>query len=300
MDVLVNCGAGSVDAEAVDGQVEEIRQAFSDAGVDTDVRVVEPAELDEEIKKSVGNRPDAVVVAGGDGTISCAAGSLTECDVPLGVLPLGTFNHFAHDLGLATEMAEAAAMLAGGQAHAVDLAEVNGEVFINNSVLGLYPRVVDSRDDIRRRRGWGKLRALPVAAVRALRRFPTHSYVLRTPEGAQTVRTPFVFIGNNRYEFPGGGSSERPSMDGGTLCVYLVRVSSRWGLVKTMVHAALRGAERAKGMERLDVTELRVDSRSGHLDVALDGEVRRMRPPLHYRIRPGALLVLRPSPDDAD
>jgi len=67
-----------------------------------------------------------------------------------------------------------------------------------------------------------------------------------------------------------------------------------------MVHAALRGAERAKGMERLDVTELRVDSRSGHLDVALDGEVRRMRPPLHYRIRPGALLVLRPSPDDAD
>ncbi|MCU1453164.1 MAG: sphingosine kinase [Acidimicrobiales bacterium] len=296
LQVLVNCGAGSVDADEADAQVADIERALTAAGVDASVRTFDPRHMDEEVHKAWRETPDAVVVAGGDGTVGSAAAVAAGSELVLGVLPLGTFNHFARDLGLPTDLDAAAVALAGGTSRAIDVGEVNGRVFVNNSVIGAYPVMVDIRDDLREERGWGKVRAVPVAAFHVLRRFPLHRLTITSPDGAvrRRVRTPFVFIGNGSYDDADSRVGDRCALDGGHLCVYVADVVSRWGLVRTAIHALLRGTETATHLDRFEVTELEIRARTGHLRVAIDGEVISLATPLRYRVRAGALHVMAP------
>ncbi|MCU1353850.1 MAG: sphingosine kinase [Acidimicrobiales bacterium] len=297
-EVLVNCGAGSIDEAAADGQLAEISQLLDGAGAAANVRTFDPGDMDAEVRKAAASDPDAVLVAGGDGTVGSAAGAAADAGVVLGVLPLGTFNHFARDLGLPADLAGAAAALATAQPRAVDVGQVGDRVFVNNSVIGAYPAMVDIRDGLREQRGWGKVRAVPVAAFHVLRRFPTHRLTLSTPDGRvrRHVRTPFVFVGNGSYDHEDGRVGERSSMDAGMLCVYVADVVSRWGLLRTVLHALLRGTEAATELESFETSELVITSKSRHLRVAVDGEVVSLEAPLRYRIRPGALQVLAPAP----
>src|SRR5262249_1860097 len=142
---------------------------------------------------------DAVVAAGGDGTVSTIAAALAGGDVPLAVLPLGTLNHFARDLGMPATIADAARAIADGAVDRVGVGEVTGRIFVNNSSRGLYPLVVASREADQRATGHGKWRAMLTAIWRVLRRFPLLAVQVRSAAGAVTARTPFVFVGNNAY-----------------------------------------------------------------------------------------------------
>lgn len=299
-DVLVNGGAGSVDETDENGQVAAIEAAFEAAGAEATVQVVPPADLQATMRRiwDGPDRPDAIVVAGGDGTVNCAAGEAVGTDLVLGVLPLGTFNHFAKDLGLATDLEGAAAGLASGEVRHVDLGEVNGRVFVNNSALGVYPEMVAIRDQIREQRGWGKIRAVPVAAVHVLRSFPVHRFDLRGSDGfaRSRVRTPFVFVGNGAYDDSTGKVGERGSLVDGHLGLYVARVVSRWGLVRTIARTVVSGTQAARDLDRAEVSELVVSGRVKRLRVALDGEVCWLSTPLRYTSCPGALQVLAPAP----
>lgn len=296
-DVLVNGGAGSVDDGDEGGQVQAIVDAFAAAGAQADVQVVDPAELADLVRScwAAADRPDAVLVAGGDGTVSAAAGAAVGTDILIGVVPLGTFNHFAKDLGLPADLEAAAVALAGGEVRAIDAAEVNGRAFVNNSVLGLYPDLVAVRDRIRDRRGWGKVRAVPVAAIEVLRRFPLHRFSLEGPGySRRRVRTPLVFVGNGVFDNPSGGAPVRADLADGVLGVAVARVVSRWGLIRTVVRALVRGADTDPDLDTVELTELTVSARARHLRVAVDGEIGWMDAPLRYRIRPGSLHVWAP------
>jgi len=297
-DVLVNGGAGSVNAEGEDAPNQEIEQAFGAAGATATVQVVAPEDLASVIRGcwAAHDRPRAVIVAGGDGTVSAAAGGAAGTDVVVGVLPLGTFNHFAKDLGLPTDLEAAAAALVAADDEAIDVAEVNGRIFVNNSVLGLYPDMVAVRDEIREQRGWGKVRAVPVAALHVFRRFPLHRLDLRGPGYVRTrVRTPFVFVGNGVFDNEGRGIPTRSDMADGVLGVSVARVVSRWGLVRTVLRGLLRGSPKAGDLDTVELTELTISLRSKRVRVALDGEICEMSTPLRYRVRPGALRVLVPA-----
>lgn len=297
--VLVNGGAGSVDAHDSDAQRSAIVAAFAAAGAVARVGDVTPEQLPDELRRvwESDDRPDAVVVAGGDGTVSCAAGAAVETDVVVAVLPLGTFNHFAKDLGLPTDVEGAAAALVAGEVRHIDVAEVNGRIFVNNSTLGVYPAMVEIRDRIRERRGWGKIRAVPVAALHVLRDLPTHRLDLTGTGGFHRprVRTPFVFVGNGVYDNATGGMAARAALVDGCLGVSVARVVSRWSLVATIVRALVSGAETARDLDHVEIAELTVRSRAHRARVALDGEVTWMDLPLRYRTRPGALRVLAPA-----
>lgn len=293
--VLVNCGAGSVAGGDGREQAAAIEAAFRAAGAEADVREVDPERLGREARRLWDTEsPDAIVVAGGDGTVNAVADAVSGTDVVVGVLPLGTFNHFARDLGLPTDLEAAAAALVSAEVRSVDVAEVNGRAFVNNSVLGVYPVMVALRDRIRDERGWGKVRAVPVAAWRVLRTFPTHRLDLEGP-GAyrrRRVRTPFVFVGNGVYGNEDGGPVQRGDLVDGRLGVEVARVVSRWGLVRLMTRALVSGADQSRDLDRVELESLTVSSRADRLRVALDGEVLWMRPPLRYRVRPQALRVL--------
>lgn len=292
--VLVNSSAGGIDSAACEQRAQEIRDAFSAHGVQSEVFLCPPAQLTRTARQLASRSYDAVVAAGGDGTVSAVASGLVDTHMPLAVLPLGTLNHFAKDLAMPLELEDAAAAIAAGTTERIDVGEVNGRVFINNSSIGLYPEAVIVRDDQRRRRGWSKLPAMLLAVARVLYRFPLLAITVETPERTVVTKTPFVFFGNNVYTTTLPSVGKRETLDAGALCINTVRAQSRVKMLWLVVRAMFRRPETIRDFEAQQVTEASVRSSKKHLAVALDGEVVRMRSPLAYRIRPGALLVRYP------
>jgi diacylglycerol kinase family enzyme len=243
-----------------------------------------------------------VVVGGGDGTVSAAAGVLAGTGVPLGVLPLGTLNHFAKDLGLPegiSAAAEAVAAAAAGRRRprAVDVGECNGRVFVNNSLLGAYPYMVADRDRRRKAHGLGKWPAMALAFVRMLWRFPRRRVSLCLEGSATPYRTPALFVGVNRYTM-GGMTWRRPQgLDGAELWLLVARHGHWAGFARFAFRTAILGLDpRERDFETYAVAAVEIRTGASRVPVSFDGELERMRGPLRYRVRPGALLVLAPPP----
>ena len=244
----------------------------------------------------LGGSPPLVVAAGGDGTVSCVASRVQGTQTTLGVLPLGTLNHFARDLGIADVDAAIDAIVAG-RTMEVDIGAVNGVYFINNASLGLYPDIVRDRTHQQRRLGRGKYRAMAWATLAALRRSSFLHLTIELDGVSHAGRAPFVFVGNNDYVMEGFHIGERTSLRDGRLSVYTTRRRTRWGLVTLAIRALLGRLRQSHDFLAESVTRLRVDSRHRYLDVATDGEVTRMRTPLEIRSLPGAVRVVGPAGD---
>lgn len=292
--MFVNEAAGSVDDVA--RQSDDIRDAFVAAGVAATVEPIDPARLADEIRSTWGRGGiDVIVVAGGDGTISCAAGAVVDCGAVLGVLPMGTFNHFGKDLGVSTGLTDAAAQLADAAVERVDVAEVNGRFFVNNAAIGVYPEMVETRDEIRERRRWGKIRAVPAAMLQTLRRMPSHHLLITVDDEARlAVSTSFVFVGNGLFDDGGDGVGSRPSLTTGRLGFYVITATSRWRLVRDALRARFRGLGATREIDRRAVGALVIDTDEPTIAIALDGEPLTLETPLRFTTRPQALQVLRP------
>ena len=286
--ILLNRGSGSA------GDRSSVEAALRTAGIAGPARWLDADKLSRQAEAAVAEGAKLVVAGGGDGTISAVAGALAGSDTRLGILPLGTLNHFARDLGIPFDPDAAARLIAQGRDRRVDVAEVNGRVFINNSAVGLYPLMVRDREAQRSKLGRSKRWAMAVAAARTLLRFSSQRLVLTVNKERARVDTPLLFVGNNAYrlEMPGAGTRER--LDGGELCVVLLRRKSRFGFCSAVARA-LVGRDRTTDLERMDgVRQLKVDSPHASLAISVDGETERFEPPLVYRIRPGALRVIAP------
>jgi diacylglycerol kinase family enzyme len=294
VSVLLNAAAGSIDSKETAEQVHRILAAFRAAAAEADVCAVEPAGLPAAVERAARSDGDVVVVGGGDGTLNSGATVLAGGQKPLGILPLGSLNHFAKDLGIPMDLEDAVRTVVAGHVRAVDLAEVNGRFFLNNSSIGIYPEVVREREDIQDQGTGSKKRATLRAAVAQLRRFPMVTVTLRLPDRALRVTSPLVFIGNNRYEMKLLAIGRRPHLDRGELWLYVARDRSRLGLLGLAARALLGRLDAADfesvGLPWLDVETLWRRS----LRVALDGEVVRLATPLRYRVHPRALRVLAP------
>jgi diacylglycerol kinase family enzyme len=285
--VLVNAGSGTVGSAA---ERDRLRALMQEAGLDPEL--VEVAG-DRDIEKALAaNAAETVVAVGGDGTVAAVAARIAGTSRTLGVIAGGTLNHFAKDLHIPLDFGDAVTLLRARPTRLVDIAEVNGRAFINNSSIGMYPQIVREREKSRRRGVW-KWPAFAAAIVRTMARWPLLRVRVEVDGRAMRRLTPFVFVGNNRYQLEGLRMGSRERLDGGELCVCSARRMSRVALVRMAVRG-LTGGLRTSG--DLDVTcarDLWVYTRR-LVDVALDGEVVRMRAPLHYTIRPGALRVIAP------
>ena len=293
--VIVNAGSGGGNDQAL---VDRLAGHFRAAGLHAEIEL---ARGGDEIVAAVGNaiarQPPMIVAGGGDGTVSTVAAALVDTGIVFGVLPLGTLNHFARDLGIPPELADAVAILAGGEAARVDVGEVNGRIFVNNSGLGLYPDIVRERERQQKRLGRGKWPAFAWATLSALRRFP-FLVVAMAVDGKEVLRkTPFVFIGNNEYRMEGFAIGERSRIEDGLLSLYVAQRPGRWRLVQLAVRALTGHLRQARDFDAILAAEIVVQSKRKRLHVATDGEVSVMTPPLHYRVRPASLIVMRPRTD---
>ena len=201
VSVIVNAGSGLGNDDAL---LERLRALFDAAGADADVRLARGgAEISAAVETALARQPDVIVAGGGDGTVSSVASALADKPVALGVLALGTLNHFARDAGVPADLEEAVRTIVDGHRVQVDIAEVNGRTFINNSGLGLYPDIVRNRERQQKRLGRGKWPAFVWATLAVLRRYPFMRVRLVVDGSERSRRTPFVFIGNNEYRMDG-------------------------------------------------------------------------------------------------
>ena len=289
---ILNRHAGS---SADGGWLETNRAAVDAVAAGGPVLEVEDG---EQIRAAVRRALDAgcqtIVAGGGDGTLSAVASLLIGKQVTFGVLPLGTLNHFAKDLGVPLDPLQALQGLDGAGTLDVDVAEVNGHYFLNNSSIGLYVDIVRDRERQQTRLGRGKWPAFTWAFLGAMRRFPFLSVTLEAGGRAVAHRTPLVFVGNNVYRTEGLQIGERDQLQRGVLCVYLTERTRRWRLFTLGVRALAGRLRGEKDFSALLTQAVRIETRHHRLPVAMDGEVKLLDAPLCYRIHPRALRVLVP------
>lgn len=291
--VIVNARSGP------DGNTDDagdIEAAFREHGMKVQVTVMQPDhDIARTVDTALADGARLLVAGGGDGTINAVASRLLDKDTTYGVLPLGTLNHFARDLGIPFEIDKAVAVIAGDHANTVDVGQVNDRIFLNNSSIGLYPRIVSEREHAQKRLGIGKWPALIRATWNALRH-PSSFNAVVCVDGQELHRhTPFIFVGNNAYVMEGFGIGKRPRLDAGLLSLYVLRPKTAFGLLSLGFRALFGIGSHIDDFESFEATDFRVESDRPSIMVATDGEVNPMPTPVQYRIRPKSLRVLAPA-----
>lgn len=291
VEVLLNDRAGLNSTQAAD-----VRQALDAAGVTGEILSVPGDQIPQAVKDAVARGVDAVVAGGGDGTVSAVAHALAGGQTPLGVLPLGTLNHFAKDNSIPLDLAEAVRVLAEGRVAALDVGAVNDRTFINNCSLGVYAEALVVRDEHRERNGLRKWPAMVLACLQVFRRSPMVKVRLEADGVALPRKTPLVFVGNNEYELELFRVGKRSCLNAGKMSLYIANVQSRWGMIKIVIRGALGRLSQAIDFETRCVEHVRIESRRSTRLIAIDGEITRLPTPLEFNIRPGALLTILPQP----
>lgn len=288
--VIINASAG---AGYTTDWVNNLTEIFQRGGLDVQITLArDGAEIIAAAKRAIGEKPATIIAGGGDGTINAVASALIGTNIVLGILPLGTLNHFAKDLHIPLKLEEAARTIITGHHTKVDVGEVNGRFFLNNSSLGIYPSMVRDRENQQKKLGRSKWTAVGWASLKILRRYPFVN-VRVTADGKEHTRlTPFVFIGNNEYLMEGFNIGERKCLNAGQLSLYVTQRTGRLGLLRLALRALFGRLRQAKDFDAYTAQEILIEVRRPHMHISTDGEVNVMETPLHYRVRPGALSVI--------
>lgn len=299
VEVLLNASAGAIEREGKEKLRGTLEAAFTKHSISVRIKFLEGTDLragaQRALQRASRGELDAVVASGGDGSIRTVAGVLADSGVPLGVIPLGTLNHFAKDLRIPISVEDAVTVIAAGETRTVDVGEVNGRIFINNSSIGIYPYLVLDRERQQRQQGLSKWPAMVAAGLRAVRNFPLRRLTVRAHGRDESFRSPCVFVGNNVYGLTGLSMGSRERLDEGKLCLFVTRQQSAMALLGLVLRSVLGLLDQERDLRTLELSELEVSSRHRDLLVALDGEVETIQSPLNYRTRPGALRVFAPS-----
>jgi YegS/Rv2252/BmrU family lipid kinase len=290
IEVIINATAGTVPD---DEQIKRLTETFAAEDLSANIHLARSGADVEELARRAVKEADIVVAGGGDGTISTVAAAVAKAGKTLGILPLGTLNNFSKDLGIPQNISEAVKTVAGGEVKLIDVGEVNGRYFINNSSIGLYPRIVRKRQQ-QQRLGRGKWWAAAWATWRFFVLSPFLKATLELSGNLLRRKTPFIFVGNNDYEMDFYNIGRRLKLDEGNLSIYLLRRSGRVGLFLLVLHTLLGRLQQLKDFEEFRASKLTISTRRKRILVALDGEVHLTETPLEYRIHPKMLRVIVP------
>jgi diacylglycerol kinase family enzyme len=288
LPVVINRSGGTA-ARIGDKLEAQVRQAFDEAGSAVELHLVDGAQIAETI---AGLAAPVVAVGGGDGTQGSAAAQLAASGQTLAVLPLGTRNHLARQLDIPLDLPAAAKVAVQSHTQEIDLARCNERVFVNNASIGLYTRFVRARERVSAPKWLGTI----PATWFVLRRLRARPLCLLIDGKRQTLKTPLLFIGNNRYSLDRGRVGERESLTDGLLSVFAVERKRPLALVAFAARTLVGRADPERDFAALDDAREVVVEGTGQIEVAFDGEVELIALPLKFAIQPGALSVKVPAP----
>lgn len=292
--IFVNMESGLQNG-AKEAQIKDLKKIFKHHGAQAKIfKIFDIDKIPNLIKKLGKEGYKTFVAAGGDGTVNALAAAMAHSSLILGVLPMGTLNNFAKTLHIPLDMEKAVKNLLEGKIQKIDVAEVNGKFFVNNSSIGIYPGMVRKRKK-EQKNGKHKLLAYIIAAFHVFQRYPLLTLRLTVDNVELTRTTPIVFVGNNIYKLEKKfdlGIRER--LDQNVLSVFLTKKVGRLEFMRLFFSTLFGTIYREKKFDFFATQELRIDGKKTVLNVVTDGEVKTMPTPLHYKIHPEALHVIVP------
>ncbi|QOV88568.1 diacylglycerol/lipid kinase family protein [Humisphaera borealis] len=314
--ILLNSKSGTLANSATHDEPERIRRGFASAGLDADVQDADPANAKRQIQSARESGFSAVVVGGGDGTINAIANAVADThrdgkpELVFAVLPLGTHNHFAKEMGVPDDLESAvpriARAVADNTAEPLDMAEINGTLLLNFSGIGLHPELVESRDREHKQirkipfvstllRKFTKPLSMAVAFARSIGEIRLLRLGIDADGKRRTVISPAVVIGNNVHQMEVFGVSGMSVCRRDALNAYIARVKRPIALVRLLIAAATGSLAKMREFECVSGKALTIHYRRPTLKVSVDGEVMKFKTPLRYRIRKNALKVVQLS-----
>lgn len=287
LPVLINRTGGT--AAALGASLREtIERAFAATGRAIALELLDGPQMTDAVARHRGK--PRVVVGGGDGTLGGAAAVLTNAPTALAILPLGTRNHLARQLGIPLDLAEAVAVAVDGQRRRIDLGAAGDRVFVNNASFGIYTRFVRQRD---RQRGPRWLGAIP-ATWHVLRNMRAQAFALTLDGEPRSLTTPLLFVGNNHYSIEPGHLGERETLDEGQLSLFAVSAKAPHSLLAFAARALVGLARPERDfIECASAGEVVIEGQ-GWIEGAFDGELEWLPLPLALRSLPSALGVVTP------
>ena len=226
--------------------------------------------------------------------MACAAQMMAGCETPLGILPLGTMNLLAKDLGLPLDLDAAIETIKLGNPKRIDVADVNGHVFLISSMLGLPAQMAEHREAHRGAAGFPGAARFVAGLTRHLWRYPLLAVTATVDGAAYRLRTHMLIVVNNDFVEQPGKFLMRDPLDGGRLTLYVTGKLTTWRALRLASGLAAGAWHRLPGIVRRVVTDLTIETDKQALRVMNDGEVRLIDGPLHYSMRPRALAVIVP------
>ncbi len=292
--IILNRDAGTLRGQKAEDAAARIAKIFCARSHEVTLRLVAGDEVVAAIERACsGHGAGAVVVGGGDGTVSAAAATAARSGTVLGVLPLGTMNFFARSLAIPLDMEQAAAALADSPVESVDLGEVNGALFVHAVSLGLHPRVVVARERLAYRSRYGKMLSNVRAFLHVVRKYRRFAVSIETDSGRFDCRTAGVVVTNNPLGI--GHLPYADDLDGGFLAVYVTAARGWWQLSSVVASAALGNLADHPLVDGYETAEAEIRLGKRLTAVTVDGELRRLAGPLKIRSLKGALKVLKPK-----
>jgi diacylglycerol kinase family enzyme len=296
--VVINPNSGTVLATGITAEVLE--EHFAAAGLEAIVDADSETPFAERIERAVNADVDVVVAAGGDGTITALAGALAGTDKTLAILPLGTVNALAKDLGLPMDVPEAIAMLRSAQVRKIDVGEVNGRVYLHKVVIGVIPSLAAAREHIRGQGTWSSKFAFMRFLVHRLLRSRRMALAIEPEDGeSHIVRVKAVAVACNSYDQGLGKIFSRENLQGGELYIYTLSTLTIADFVRLSAGMVLGNWQESEALNIETSKAVTIRTRKKLVKVMFDGEVESLHTPLEFRIRPAALSVLVP-PDEEE
>ncbi len=270
--------------------------ALSDAAEAAGLEIVEiSSELDctQEIRQRLGRGMKLFIAGGGDGTVNHVLQAVVHSESTLAVLPLGTYNHFAKDIGVPLNWRAALEVALDGASRQIDTGRINERFFVNNVSMGLYPELVARREA--RGRDYPRWRARLFASYATLRKFPHVTLAVETEHRHEAIRTHVFMISNNQYDLERIGiEAPRERLTEGRLAVYWLPHTSRWQMTRYVARYLAGRVRTIPGFRSFRTLRMRVQSSHSHLKVGIDGEVFTLATPIVITAVPQSVLVKVP------
>jgi diacylglycerol kinase family enzyme len=298
--IVMNQGSGA-------GEKDEVREAIvaelEQAGRRHRFVPVAPGQIlqaCQDAARLAREHGGVLVAAGGDGTINCAAQAALGQDCPLGVIAQGTFNLFARQLGLPLDAAEAARALLAARPEPVQVGSVNQKVFLVNASVGLYPKLLADREEVKQKLGRRRWIAM-LSALKSLLEWRLQLVLDIELDGRLAqLRTASVFVCNNKLQLERVGIEDEvvAQLGEGRLAGLLVPTMGAWAKLRMVAAAALGKLDSNREIRSFTLRTLNVAARHlRRIKVATDGEVQWMQLPLRFTVAPRPLRVMLPPPE---
>lgn len=273
-------------------EIDALLKEASAANLDV-IELSRDVDIAATVRDHVSRGTKLFIAAGGDGTIHHVLQPVVHTDAFLGVIPIGTYNHFARDLGIPLDWRSALQVALTGEVRQIDTARVNDQFFVNNVSMGLYPELVARREE--RGRDYPRWKARLYAAYATLRKYPHITVAVESDYHQELIRTHVLMISNNSYDLSRIGiQAPRSNLEEGRLSVYWLPHTPRLQLMKFVARYLAGRVREVPGFRSFRTLRMRVQSSRSHLAIGVDGEVFTMQTPLSITIVPQSLLVRVP------